>query len=108
MTTNNNVRFTFQDDDETESVMHQQDPAELHKLKEMSLNQSTFGTSGASNRQSLAFESPTLSRATSTNPVTSATASRRSSKADIHSRPHSRIHTPDISPPATPQGDPGL
>lgn len=99
----NNVRFTLQDEEDSESL-HQQDPVELRKLNELSVAETTLG---ANNAGSGSATSAPVSRTASDSGFGSLTASRRSSKNDVHSHPHSRIHTPDISPPSTPRGDPG-
>lgn len=105
MSNHANVRFTLQDDDEFDSS-HQQDPVELRKLNEMSIAGTTLGSGKASGSASPDQGSAPVSRTPSSIPGAFST-SRRSSKGDVYSLPHSRIHTPDISPPATPKGDPG-
>lgn len=104
--TNNNVRFTIQDDDDSESTP-QQDPAELRRLKEMSLGETSLGNGDDPVHSNHDGGSGFNSRSASTTQLGYGHASRSNSKADINSRSHSRIHTPDISPPSTPSGDPG-
>ncbi|CCG81229.1 Serine/threonine-protein kinase oca2 [Taphrina deformans PYCC 5710] len=96
---NNNVRFTLQDEDDNDSI-NQQDPAELRKLKELSVKETSLGANNNGRA------SAPISRTSSSIAPSSLTASRRPSKNDVYSHPHSRIHTPDISPPSTPRGDP--